>query len=364
MIGSLRTSTRAPTTSSCFAGARCALALLGLAALPMTGCREAPAVVTPTRAPARAPCPTEPCVRSEARKPRLARIEYEVSGRPFQLPIVRGSVGGVPTLFLVDTGANAHVVTRWLAKKAKLSLENHGDSSTDHVGKPVATFRTSHPSFVIDGWGPLPNQETIVIDVPEGLEKLGIGAFLSPQKLDASTIVLDLSRGELREGASLDEEKGALAEWATFSRPELRSLPEPTPCKDDTNPFGALSFVVPATLDDQRATLLVDTGAQRTDIFLGSNAGRALAARAEAGESLLLASGKIDTKVLRDTAVSVGNVRARLDVGVLPGASDTTCPREGVLAMDVLRRCVLVFGGGTFHGRCIGASNDQPEPAH
>ena len=290
---------------------------------------------------------------------RTARIEYEVSGRPFQLPVVQGSVGGVRTLFLVDTGANAHVVTRWLAKKAKLGLESHGDSSTDHVGKAIATLRTSHPRFVVDGWGPLPDKDTIVIDVPEALEKLGIGAFLSPQNLDAKTTVLDLSRGELRESESLGEEKGALAEWASFSRPEPRSLPEPVACTDATNPIAPLSFVLAATVDDQKVSLLVDTGAQRTDLFFTSNAGKSLVPRAETGESLLLASGKVDTKMLRDVPISVGDVRARLDVGLVPGSADPSCPRDGVLAMDVLRRCVLVFGQGTFHARCRG-TEDAP----
>ncbi len=284
---------------------------------------------------------------------RHTRIEYEVAGRPFQLPVVRGTVGGVRTLILVDTGANAHVVTRWLAKKAKLTLENHGDSSTDHAGKAVPTSRTSHPAFVIDGWGALPDRETLVIDVPEGLEKLGIGAFLSPQKLDSATTVLDLLRGELRESESYDEEKGALAEWASFSRPELRSLPAPTACKDDSNPIGALSFVVPATVDEQSVSLLVDTGAQRTDLFLASNAGKLLLPRTESGESLLLASGKVDTRLLRDAQLTVGEMQTRVDAGLLPGSADAGCPRDGVLAMDILRRCVLVFGGGTFHGRCL-----------
>lgn len=309
--------------------------------------------------PTKPPCAHEPCV-SVTKTMRRARIEYEVAGRSFQLPVVRGSVGGVPTLFLVDSGANTHAITRWLAKKAKLPLENRGDSSTDHAGKPVTSMRTSRPALRIDGWGPLPDQETLVIDVPEALEKLGIGGFVSPQRLDSETVVLDLLRGEIRESESLDHEKGVLAEWASFSRPEPRSLPEPIACKDDSTPIGALSFVVPATVDDQKVMLLVDTGAQRTDIFGTSTAGKSLLPRAEPGEALLLASGKIETKLLRNTELSVGDVHLRLDMGLLPGTADTVCPRDGVLAMDVLRRCVLVLSKGTLHGRCISAS--QPEP--
>jgi len=273
--------------------------------------------------------------------------------------VVRGRVGKVDTLFLVDTGANTHALTRWIAKKAKLTLEDKGDSSTDHSGKTMTSLRAPHPGLVIDGWGPVPDRDTLVIDVPEGLEKLGIGGFLSPQRLDAGTLVLDLLRGEMRESHDADDEKGALAEWSSFSRPEPRSLAEAVACRDDTTPLGALSFVVPAQVDDQPVALLVDTGAQRTDLFSTSPAGKALSPRAEAGNQVLLASGKVDTKLLRDTPLAVGDVRQRLDVGLLPGSADPLCPRDGVLGIDLLRRCVLVFSKGTFHGRCVVA----PEPS-
>lgn len=322
------------------------------ATIGVLACDTAPQSTSP-----RPPCVAEPCVPSPPPPLRRARLEYEVQGRSLTLPVVRGSIGGLPTLFLIDTGANTHALTRWAAKKAKIGLEDKGDSSTDHSGKAMTSLRAARPAIRIEGWGAIPDRETLVIDVPEGLEKLGIGGFLSPQRLPG-TVVLDLLRGEMREGRDANEEKGALAEWASFSRPEPRSLPEAVACRDDTTPLGALSFVVPAKIEDQNVSLLVDTGAQRTDLFSGSTAGRAISPRAEAGNQVLLASGKVDTKLLRDGAVVVGDVRAKLDVGLLPGSADPLCPRDGVLAMDVLRRCVLVFADGTFHGRCL--ATDPP----
>lgn len=327
-----------------------------LAAALVTALGLACGACTPELGPAKTPtCPTGPCERPKPARPaRRARLEYEVEGRPFRLPVVRATVGGVPTLLLVDTGASSHVLTRWLAKKAKLPVDDQGDRSLDHAGREVASLRTSAPRLVVDGWGPLDDRPTLVIDVPEALERLGIGGFLSPQSLGGGTVVLDLLRGELRDTTSPGEEKGALAEWATFSRPEPKSLPDPVACADPSSVLPALTFVLPARIGDEAVSLLVDTGAQRTDLFATSPAGKSLAARAEPGEPVILAAGKVETKVLRATALTVGDVKAEVDVGILPGASTPSCPRDGVLGMDALRRCVLVIGQGTFHGRCLG----------
>lgn len=332
----------------------------------LAGCDGTPAPASPegTRV---APAPSGSGA-APAAGPRLARLQFEVSGRQFQLPVVTGSVGGVRTLLLVDTGASANMVTGWLARRAKLPLSSHGDTGRDHVGRAVTTARTPKPSLVVDGWGPLPERETLVIEVPEALERLGIGAFLSPQRLDAAAVVLDLPRGELREGRDLGDEKGALAEWASLSRPEARGLPEGRVCLDRASLVGGVAFVLPATLragaapgadaPGNAAELLVDTGAQRTDLLTTSAAGRALAPASEAGESVFAASGKITTRRLRGVDLEVGDVRARLDVELLPGAAESACPRDGVLGMDVLRRCVLVFGRPadappSLHARCL-----------
>lgn len=295
---------------------------------------------------------------------RLARLQFEVSGRAFQLPVVTGTVGGVRTLLLVDTGASANMVTGWIARQAKLPLSSHGDTGRDHVGKTVTTARTSRPSLAVDGWGALPDRETLVVEVPAALERLGIGAFLSPQRLDAAAVVLDLPRGELREGRDLGDEKGALAEWASLSRPEARGLPEARVCLDRASLVGGLAFVLPARLrppggsPPREAELLVDTGAQRTNLLTTSPAGRALSPGSEPGESVFAASGTITTRRLRGVDLEIGDVRARLDVELLPGSTHPSCPRDGVLGMDVLRRCVLVFGqppGGppSLHARCL-----------
>ena len=66
---------------------------------------------------------------------RHVDLEFAIDNKPFPLPIVHGTVAGVPTLFLVDTGANAHILTGWIARKAQLTTRAFGDQGVDHAGQ-------------------------------------------------------------------------------------------------------------------------------------------------------------------------------------------------------------------------------------
>src|SRR4029079_19079276 len=130
---------------------------------------------------------------------RTVTLRYELRGREFPLPLVHGTVGGVPTWMLVDTGANSHVIAGWLARKANLDTRNLGDQGTDHAGRTIMTSRTDRHAMSIDGWGKIPDGPVLVTEIPDAVAKLGIGAFVSPQQLaeGGHAVVLDLARGEM-----------------------------------------------------------------------------------------------------------------------------------------------------------------------
>ena len=131
---------------------------------------------------------------------KRALLRYDIRGRPFPLPVVSGSINGHPVLMLVDTGANSHVIAGWMARKIGVPMKKLGDIGTDHVGASIATYRLDHVDIQIDDWGKLSTTTLLATEVPEVIEKLGIGAFISPQRLDeeGDSVVLDLARGELR----------------------------------------------------------------------------------------------------------------------------------------------------------------------
>jgi predicted aspartyl protease len=279
---------------------------------------------------------------------REVKLRYELAGRAFPLPLVHGTIGGESTWMLVDTGANSHVIAGWLARKAKLDAKNLGDQGTDHAGRTIITSRVERSSITIDEWGALPDSPTLVTEVPEAVARLGIGAFLSPQQLGAGqALVLDLAESEMRVTES------ALAMGALSGRGADPFGDPVHVCEDNDSPIRGLAFVVQAKIEGAKVGLLLDTGAHHSDLLAGSSAGRRLAPRSVSNrEQVYAASGKISTRTVRGAKVNVGSHKAVVDVDIIPGETDTSCPRDGVLAMDILKSCVLVFDRTAVHGRC------------
>ncbi len=265
---------------------------------------------------------------------------YSVRGRDFPLPIAKVTVGGVASLALVDTGANSHIIAGWLARKAKLDTASMGDTGVDHAGRAIDTHRAPHPAIVVDGWGAFPDEETLVTNLPEIFTELGIGLFLSPQQLATSDvpIILDLQERELRESGGKDDvaetERGLIRLTTTPARA----------CIDDESDMHSRAYVVNGQINGLATALLLDTGAPHTDLLQVSDAGKALLPKsAVSKEPMYAASGKITPRTVKAALIEVGDVHHTADVDLLPGKLDPFCPRDGVLAMDVLASCALVF---------------------
>jgi predicted aspartyl protease len=204
---------------------------------------------------------------------------------------------------------------------------------------------------VIDGWGPLAGVTTMLVtDVPEPIARIGIGAFVSPQWLaaDGDALVLDLSAGEMHT-ARWDDAARELDERAGHDlAPAGARL-----CEDSTSTIAGLAFVLSASVDGHPVELLLDTGAHRTDLLSTSRAGKALAARAKpSGEQMYAASGLVRTSVVRSAQVRIGDWAMTTDVDLVPGVSDPTCPRDGVVSMDALESCTLLLAHKRLRGRC------------
>lgn len=283
---------------------------------------------------------------------RRVTLRYELHGKSFPLPLVHGTVAGAPTWMLVDTGANSNVIAAWLARQVGLPLKKLGDLGADHAGRTIATYRVDHAAVTIDEWGALADIPLLATEVPTMLEELGIGMFVSPQRLvegDGGSVVLDFPVGEMR-AAHYDEAVHKLGRHGTSLAPNGGRV-----CEDDATPIQGLAFVLPATVEGRGADLLVDTGAQRTDLLANSAAGKALASRSIANkEQLYAASGRMMARLVRGATVSVGDYAVHADIDLIPGAADPFCPRDGVVSMDVLRSCVLVLGKTSMAGRCGG----------
>ncbi len=297
------------------------------------------------------------------RPTRHATVRYDLAGRPFDLPLVHGTLEGRRTIFLLDTGANVHIVGATLARRLGLAMTKTSERGSDHLGMPITTWRIDSPRLVLDEWGPLAAPSAVVTEIPKALERLGIGGILSPQKLatEGDAVVLDLYRGEIRDAWWKD----ALLEIGTTGVPLVgRGPKDGRACEEPDRTGTGLAYVLPASIEGQAVSLLLDTGAQRSDLFVSSPAGQTLLPRSLTdSEPMYAASGKFVIRRLPQVSISAGAFSAVVDVGLVEGSADSACKRDGVLAMDVLRACTLLLGRSHAHGTCAtidGAPRPRP----
>jgi hypothetical protein len=316
---------------------------------------ETPVPAAPSTIATKAAAPSPPHVPPPKPQPperpeKRVAFRYELRGRRFPIPLVHGTIAGTATWMLVDTGANSHVVAGWLARRVGLPLKKLGDLGSDHAGRTISTFRVDHPQMAIDEWGAIPDGPMLATEVPPLIEELGIGGFISPQRLvegDGGAVVLDFLAGEMH-GSRYEEAIRRLAHHGTSIAPSGGRV-----CEDDASPIQGLAFVIPASVEGRSVDLLVDTGAQRSDLLVTSGAGKALSPRSVPNkEQLYAASGRMTSRTVRGATISVGDFAVRTDVDLIPGAADPYCPRDGVVSMDVLKSCVLVLGKTAMGGRC------------
>jgi predicted aspartyl protease len=293
------------------------------------------------------PAAIAPEVQAGARR---VALKFDLNGRKFPLPLVHGIIAGLPVWMLIDTGANSHVIASWVARKAGLSMRPLGDVGSDHTGRAVSAYTVEHPGVSIDDWGVLADGPMLVTDVPEPIERIGIGAFISPQWLAAAgdALVLDLANREMRT-APWDE-----ASQALDARPGQEIAPRGVRlCRDDASAIKGLAFVLRASVDGHGVDLLLDTGAHRTDLLSTSQAARPLSARATPNrEQMYAASGLVKTSLVHAADVRIGDWSLTSDVDLVPGVADPVCPRDGVVSMDALQSCTLLLGRDRVRGRC------------
>ncbi len=259
---------------------------------------------------------------------------------PRRAPLVRGTLGGDSFLFLVDSGASRHVITSDVARKVELKSRASGVTFHDAAGRGQGARQTDASQIAIDRWGKLDPGPLFVVagDENYGQAVSGVAGLLSPQNLDLThTIVVDLPREELR---TVDEDQAT--DPFVFGPHDLGEV---TPC-------GSLYYVT-AQIEGEPVRMLVDTGADITLVYGRSSAGQRLRMRRmQMGEHIHAVSGNVESDQLAAVRLRVGELLQTRDMTVVESHGDR-CGGEGILGLDVLRNCALVFGASA-----------QPRPLH
>jgi predicted aspartyl protease len=299
---------------------------------------------------------------ASASEPVRRRVPIQwTSAKPSQ-PYVRLEVGGVETHALVDTGASDHVVSRTFVDDARLPTVPIRAQGVDHGAGAMTLRGLAHGQVQIPGWGPLdPNLSSpkdglafAVATVHARFRELGLGAFVSPQRLVAPghAVIVDLARSELLE-VPVGHVRAALE-----ARGDVALFTGGTSaCLHGAGPRAGVTWMTDALVEGAHAKLLVDTGAAFGDLFRESSVGRALLTREGTTASIVTAGQSLETQRIEGVALRVGDLqRTDLRWNLVESQGSPVCAYDGVLAIDVLRTCALAFDGKSVAGRC--ARND------
>jgi len=280
---------------------------------------------------------------------RHATLNFrEIDGKRFPFPLLRGTVRGSPTWFIADTGATQHVLGSSLARKLRVDGQPSAIEGRGHLGERVAVKVAKDPALALEEWGALSGEGVLIADLPALFDKLDLGGVISPQALG---------------------ETSGLAVLVDFPEARMELIPEPNAlaalvgggywlgrCKDcvcsGKSDARAAAYILSARIGGHVARLSIDSGAEHTDVRLGSAAGKKLAPRASAGQKTQTAGAQYVERTAPAVAVTVGDVSRQLDIALVPGNEDPGCPSDGNLGMDVLSSCALVLTPHSFAARC------------
>ena len=270
---------------------------------------------------------------------KSAQIEMRA---PRRAPLVRVNLAGQSAFMLVDSGASAHVITQDVAHRLEVASKASGISFVDAAGRKQDARTTDASQVRIEGWGKLPSGPLYVVPGDGGrMSAIGIAGLLSPQTLDPShTIVFDLSREEIH---TIDDDQGA--DPFLFGPQDLGV----------TKACGNIYFVT-AIIEGEPVRMLVDTGADSTLVYGRTAAGHRLRMKRMQHDSEIHAvSGPVAADLLASVRMRVGALLLTRDMTIVEAPGDG-CGGEGILGLDVLRNCTLVFGSNapprTLNVRC------------
>jgi hypothetical protein len=275
-------------------------------------------------------------------QPPPARIALsyppELVAKGFPTPMFRWTVNGRSAWFLVDTGAGVNVAASWFVEAAKLSTAESEVRLLDATGERVPTRLVRDLRGTLADGSTLAIGEATVAEFPPIFRDHELGGLVSPQLLapEGAAAVLDL------RVPALSYEPFATARRRLAARETTRSW---TICHNDRSKFDNLLFVAPVEVEGFSCRLLVDSGADTSELHDDAPVVAKLTRSAMAGGKTMGVRGAAtEIRSLRKAMVRFAGRSLPIDLHIGKGTS--SCPSDGVLGMDVLQGCALVLARG------------------
>lgn len=278
------------------------------------------------------------------------------------LATVSGRLGSEPATWALDTGATLHAVTAGRASRSGLVGRAAGQAVrvTGQAGEAVLLATTVPISVSIFDSARASSPSWVLPVLPgpafETLDSAGIAGLVSPQRLvvDGQGVELDL-----RHSALFRLPRGVVSRAAEEVAQHGARL---SSC--GTGEFGA-AVMVAAVIDGQPVQLVVDTGTPVTVLYADTAAGIAasLGATSHFLDASALSPDDLDVIALvpRVTA-DVAGLRTPLKILVRPRHRRGECLGDGLLGLDVLKGCTLVFADQGGAMACAAPTRGDPAP--
>lgn len=278
------------------------------------------------------------------------QLHYDnaLSARGFPSPLLCGTVRNQAACFIVDTGASVHTLASWLVSAARVPTFESEATTTGSTGVETRVRTSRHEAIRIDGAPEVALEQAIVVDFPRVFEETRIGGLVSPQLLApaGSAAVLDLRTPTLTL-QPFDAAVAALGNSPAVSGGRV--------CTNAASTFTNRQYASPMTADGIDGDMLVDTGATGTLAATGSRIAQRLGGRAtDRDRTQGVGGASTATAKVPNVAVGVGSTKTTVSLGI--GGAMPACGVDGLLGMDVLRRCILVLGQSAFASTCAGGS--------
>src|SRR5688572_8065202 len=100
-------------------------------------------------------------------------ITFDAADRATHAPLVVGSVGGVETLLVLDTGSDVHILTKELVDQLGLDVEE-GEEGVDHSGATMPSWSVADARLEL-GDAALTLRDVVSIPAPAPFVSGGIG---------------------------------------------------------------------------------------------------------------------------------------------------------------------------------------------
>lgn len=261
---------------------------------------------------------------------------------------VRLTFNGESAWFVFDTGAGAHTLARWFVDRAGLSLvEGPGGelSARDATGAPVELQIVRNQVGELGDGHRIHLAAAVVASFPPEFEKAEIGGLLNPQLLaqGEGAVVLDFRVPELRLEPSFS---GAVRRLGARSLADA----EVRECRSADAPVPNLVFAIRVRSGRENGWLMIDTGTNATTLIAASRLVESVDL-GPGGATTGVAGVRQEHRTAAGLALAFAGHRAIVDAQVVE-AEGTGCGPDGVLGLDALATCALVFDDETLAVAC------------